>query len=121
MPEPRQLQTLAEYLGISPADATRVDAPRLEDIADGDAFCAAVANSIEFRRYVVSGLVLGTIPPAVIGRLLDRAWGTAPERVEHVGADGGPIEVITEVRRTIVRHPAYEEVEEEAVDKPVTH
>lgn len=99
-----KVQTLAEYLGTSQtleAEPT----PHLEDIAgDAEAFCKAVLNSLEFRRYIVNSLTLGSLPSAVMLRLMDMAgWQKPPERIEHTGKDGQPIETVTEVRRVVVR------------------
>lgn len=108
-------QSLAEFLGmkdpVAPAEA------RLEDITDSKQFAVAVLDSREFRSYIVNGLILGTIPSAIVTRMMDYGWGKPPDRVEHTGKDGNPIETVTEVRRTIVH------VNVEAQDEPsyVTH
>jgi len=96
------MESLADTLGLTtkmPDDGR----PRLEDITDAKAFAQAVLTSPEFRTYIVSKLTLGELPPAVITRLMDYAWGKPAERVEHTGKDGQPIETITEVRRVIIR------------------
>lgn len=100
----QKVQSLAEYLGTAPV-STESAAPRLEDIAgDAEAFCQAVLNSLEFRQYIVHGLTLGSIPAAVMIRVMDMAgWQKPPERVEHTGKDGKAIELVSEVRRVIVR------------------
>jgi hypothetical protein len=112
----KQPQSLAEYLGTAPPSIEVPDGPRLEDIAnDAVTFCKAVLNSREFRQYIVNGLVLGSVPSAVMLRVMDMAgWQKPPERVEHTGKDGQPIETITEVRRVIVRAPSYEDVTSES-------
>ena len=81
--------------------------PRLEDIAgDAETFCKAVLNSYEFRQYIVHSLTLGSIPAAVMIRIMDTAgWQKPPDRVEHTGKDGQPIETVTEVRRIVIRVP----------------
>lgn len=93
-----QPQTLADLLGASELPA------RLEDVAgDAKAFCEAVLNSAEFRQYVVSGLLLGSIPAAILSRVMDVAgWPKSADVHKLVGANGGPIETVTEVRRVIV-------------------
>ena len=68
----------------------------------GKAFSDAVVQSEEFRLYVIEGLTERDLPPAVLCRILDHAWGKPPERVEHTGKDGQPIESVTEVRRVVV-------------------
>lgn len=95
-------QTLAEYLGtplLGPEAAT------LEEIADPKEFGLAVMNSIEFRRYILLGLTLGTLPgfTGILKFFLEHAVGKTPDRVELTGKDGGPIRAVTEVRRVIVR------------------
>jgi hypothetical protein len=105
----QKFQTLAEYLGTSqqPADEPQ---PRLEDIAgDAEAFCKAVLNSYEFRQYIVNGLVLGSVPAAVMLRVMDMAgWQKPPERVEH----SGRVDSVTEVRRVVI-HKYIEAAEED--------
>lgn len=97
-------------------------APRLEDITDGKTFALAVLGSPEFRAYIVNNLVLGDLPAAVLCRLMDYGWGKPPDRVEHTGKDGRPIETITEVRRVIVRGGHQAEPDDEPLDKAeVTH
>jgi len=74
------------------------------DISDPTKFCERVLASREFRQYIVSGIVLGEIPPGVLTRIMDQAgWRRATDRVEHTGANGEPIKTVTEVRRIIVR------------------
>jgi hypothetical protein len=103
-------QTLADYLGVSQAQA--VLPACLEDIADdAESFCKAVLNSREFRSYIVNSLVLGSIPAAVMLRVMDMAgWQKPPDRVEHAGVDGAPIEVITRIVRVVVT-PQGQEIE----------
>jgi hypothetical protein len=110
-------QSLAEYLGLVPEAPD--EGPRLVDITDPKEFGKAVMESYEFRQYIVSGLTLGNLPgfTSILGRLMDHVMGKAPDRVEHTGKDGQPIEtVVTEVRRVIVRP------EDDEDDRPViTH
>ena len=121
-----QPQTLAEYLGV-PASLTTGEtddslAAHVEQITDGREFGLAVLNSLEFRRYILLGLSLGTLPgfTSILGRLLDHAIGKAPERVEHTGKDGQPIE-ITEVRRIIVRPSQQQHDDEDEREPYITH
>lgn len=81
------------------ADAT------LAEIEDGRAFGLAVLNSVEFKRYILMGLSLGTLPgfAGILRFWLEHAVGKTPDRVELTGKNGGPIETVTEVRRVIVR------------------
>jgi len=111
-------QSLAEYLGLVPEAPE--EGPRLIDITDPKEFGKAVMESREFRQYIVSGLTLGNLPgfTSILGRLIDHVMGKAPDRVEHTGKDGQPIETITEVRRVVV-HSSHEDDDE---DRPViTH
>ena len=104
MPTDAKLQSLAEYLGTAPGPAETTDVePQLVDVNDPKAFALAVINSRDFRQYIVNQLTLGDLPPAILVRLMDYAWGKPVERVEHTGKDGGP--VVTEIRRVIVRAP----------------
>lgn len=114
-----KVQSLADFLGTTPTPIEEAT-PRLEDIAgDGKAFAQAVLNSREFRLYIINGLSLGELSAAVIVRMMDLAgWQKPPERIEHTGKDGNPIETITEVRRVIVRAPAQDETDEPSY---VTH
>ncbi len=112
-------QSLAEYLGLTPTAAPD-EGPHLVDITDPKEFGKAVMESREFRQYIVSGLTLGNLPgfTSILGRLMDHVMGKAPDRVEHTGKDGQPIETITEVRRVVV-HNHHEDDDE---DRPViTH
>lgn len=114
------MQTLADYLGTSPASQEPAG-QRLEDITDTKAFAEAVLNSFEFRQYIVHGLTLGSLPPAILNRIMDMAgWPGGAKRVEHSGPNGKPIEMITEVRRVVVR--PHVPVEDEEKPSPyVTH
>ncbi|MGH7948637.1 MAG: hypothetical protein ACREQF_05385 [Candidatus Binataceae bacterium] len=101
------MESLAAFLGIAggeslaaPACDGAPSAVAAIDCADAKAFAEAVLRSREFRAYIVCGLLEGTLPPAILGRVMDHGWGKAPDRVEHTGKDGEPI--ITEVRRVIV-------------------
>lgn len=90
-----RVQTLAESLGVDvvpPGDA--IVSPL--DITDAKAFSLAVVSSIEFRRYIMVGLALGTLPgfTSILGRLLDHAWGKPVERVE-VKDTTVPVESLT--------------------------
>lgn len=74
-------QSLADYLGTSEPVP---DAPAAEPMARLSAkkFSEAVLNSPEFHRYVVNSLSLGDIPPAIITRMMDYAWGKPVEKLE---------------------------------------
>lgn len=103
-------QSLADLLDVEdprPEDA-RADLPLEDetvaalDISDPKEFCKKILESREFRRYIMHGIVLGDIPPAVLSRVMDQGWGKVTEKLEHTGKDGKPIEV-TEIRRVLVR------------------
>jgi hypothetical protein len=99
-----KIQTLADYLGTS---STEPSGPCLEDIAgDAPTFAKAVLDSREFRQYIVHGLTLGTIPPAILTRIMDLAgWVKPAKTIEHRDGDGNLVGTVTEVRRVIV-HPS---------------
>jgi len=48
----------------------------------GKAFAEAVLQSKEFRLYIIEGLTERDLPPAVLCRLIDHAWGKPVERVQ---------------------------------------
>lgn len=106
------MQSLADFLGVSVAKSeddkvsrdgiTASNDERFEKLT-GKEFAVAVLDSPEFRRYIVAGLILGDLPAAILCRLIDHGWGKPPDRLEHTGKDGNPIETVTEIRRTIVR------------------
>jgi len=73
-----------------------------EEPLDAREFCLRVVRSPEFRTYITNGIVLGDLPPAILCRILDYAWGAPLKRVEVVGRDGGPIETISRIERVIV-------------------
>lgn len=94
------MESLADFLGV--ADPTNKDeqpAPSesLVEITDPSEFCRRVLNSREFRQYVLNGIVLGDIPPAVLCRVIDHAWGKPAETVKHEGEV-----TITKVVREVV-------------------
>lgn len=117
-------QSLADYLGTSPVvEGAPPCEPRLEDINDPQEFARAVLNSFEFRQYIVNGLRLGELPSPILIRVMDLAgWQKPADRVEHTGKDGQPIEVITEVRRTVIRAADRESyADDDAPRTLVTH
>ena len=70
-------------------------------------FALKMLSSPEFYTYIKTGIQYGTLPSAIVCRLMDYGWGKPPERVEHTGKDGNPI--ITEVRRVVVSARAEED------------
>jgi len=112
-PVTQKFESLADALGLT--DPVQPLAPRLENITDSKLFAQAVLASAEFRFYIIDGLFGQNLPPAVLCRLMDYGWGKPPERLEHTGADGKPIEVVTTVRRIVVH--AERRVVDEATDE----
>ena len=113
------METLADYLGMIPVPACQAEGYERFEGLSGRAFAQAILDSQEFRAYIVNALVLGELPAAVVTRLMDYAWGKPPDRLEHTGRDGLPIEMITRVVRVVV-DASHEEAE--AFDAPkVTH
>ena len=129
-----KFQSLADILGVTAADQALPSEPSLQDSAvlaeipsvptealileqmTGQEFCEAVVNSLEFRRYIVYGLRMLNLPPAVVLRIMNQAWGKVPDRIEHTGKDGAPITAVTEIRHVIVR-PRSEHVDEDEEPK----
>lgn len=80
------MKSLAEDLGVidpRPAEKRPTDDfDQLIDITDAKEFCRRVLSSREFRQYILSGIVLNDLPPAVITRIMDHGWGKPIERLE---------------------------------------
>ena len=113
-----KLQSLADLLGGTPAaDAASITTDQhpsereperdeydvLLDVSDPKDFCRKLCASRMFRRYILNSIILGDLPPAIALRVVDHGIGKTPDRIEHTGKDGQPIETVTEVRRVIVR------------------
>lgn len=119
------MKSLAEALGVADPKDPDAEVPTDWQTLEGKEFCDAVLKSPDFRTYIVCGLRLGTLPSAVLCRVMDHAWGKPPDKIEHTGKDGQPIQHVTEVRRTIVhilkdeREPL--ELPEPAIDGEVAH
>lgn len=94
-----RVPTLAEFLGTDQVPDAPTQLPQLTV----KEFCRGVLESQEYRKSVIQRVILGSLPPAVECRMYDYAYGKPPDRVEHSGPDGKPIETITEVRRVVVR------------------
>lgn len=115
------MKSLAEHLGvIDPRAKPTADAPLQvvePDILDltGIEFCQGIVDSREYRESILRRVLLDELAPAVECRLLDMAWGKAPQRLEHTGKDGQPIE-ITRVERVII-----DTFESTSTDKTTTH
>jgi len=62
-------------------------------------FCKHIVASPEFRMYLMNGILEGSLPGAVIGRIMDHAWGKPVERLEvkdTTDMDDLPIEAVQE-------------------------
>ena len=92
--DPSQAKNLAEFLGVQ--NPRERESPRTPDpgILTPKRFCQAVLNSPEFRTYIVNGLVLGDIPPAIVIRLMDTGWGKPVDRLE-VHETAAPLEQLS--------------------------
>jgi len=108
----KKIQTLAEFLGTEDAYSAPLDETR-EEMSVKD-FCRGILTSREYRQSIRDRIALGNLPPAVELRLYDYAYGKPPDKVEHTGKDGQPIETITEVRRVVVRVPDGSQMKSEA-------
>lgn len=81
-------QSLADFLGVTdprPVEDVPQQEPSISEameIEDPTEFCKRVVGSREFRQYIMNGVVLGDLPPAIGCRLIDHAWGKPVERVE---------------------------------------
>ncbi len=95
------MQSLAEFLGTHRTEDESLEPTELPQLTVKD-FCRGVLESCEYRQSVLDRVRLGSLPPAVELMMYARAYGAVPDRVEHVGDDGGPIEVITRVVRIVV-------------------
>jgi hypothetical protein len=121
MPKPRSLADVLQAEDPRSAEQQAVDAaapsePTLDglvDVSDTKEFCKRVLESREFRQYILQGIVMHMIPPAILTRVMDHGWGKPPEKHEHTGANGEPIKTITEVRRVIVRPRSAEDIIDE--------
>lgn len=116
------MKSLFESLGLQ--DPATPDIVPLDPILalTGKEFCQAIVESLEFRTYIFRGLQLRDIPPAILGRVIDHAWGKPPDRVELTGKDGKPMETVTEVKRVIIRVAPSddEEQQQEQSKRPYT-
>lgn len=117
------MKTLAEHLGVidpRPEDKqSGVDVDELLDITDPKKFCQRLVASREFKQFLVSGIVLGDIPPAVVTRIMDHAWGKPLEQVEHtvkVPLDGLSLDELKE--RVVMLQNVINQLE---TDRPETY
>lgn len=78
-------ESLYDALNVAPpVDHKEPEEPSITSLArlTGKKFAEAVLNSVEFRRYIIQGLVLGDLPSAILGKLMDHGWGAPVQRVE---------------------------------------
>jgi len=112
-----RVQSLAEFLEPAAAGPSEPNATPQDEISlatDSKTFAEAVLNSPEFKTYIRHALTLGTIPAAVICRLMDYCWGKPPDRVELTGRDGRPVETVRIVRIVVDAKTAQDAEREEA-------
>lgn len=98
------MKSLYDSLNPSPTNSPEQSTPLDSLVAlTGPQFAEAILSSPEFRRFIIVGLTLGTLPSAVICRLMDYGWG---KPVEHVELSG---EVrVARVERVIIDAPTKE-------------
>lgn len=133
-----KFRSLAEFLGETepepseappgqPADAATAASEDSEgfylESLSGQEFADAILSSRIFRRYIIDSMKAGTLPATIATRLMDYGtnWGKPPERHEHTGKDGRPIETVTEVRRVIVRSTQIHDDFDEEGPSAITH
>jgi hypothetical protein len=86
-------------------------------------FCKNILQSKEYRDFVIHRIYTRNLPPAIEQLFYHYAYGKPVERLEHTGANGAPINTVTEIRRVIVR-PAvdmYDESDDTRPDSKMTH
>jgi hypothetical protein len=97
--------SLADVLGTAASlPTTTADAAASETPATAQAFCQRILQSREFRAYLLHGLAVGSLPAAVVCRIMDFGWGKPAACVEPAGNGGGPTQPITRVERLIIDH-----------------
>ena len=110
------MESLADYLNLrnenppEPLEELSLDGLTPKELA------LKILHSREFYQYVLNGLTLGELPPAILTRLMDYAWGKPPERVEHTGANGRPIESMKIVR--VIIDPQVDHDVEDVLTQP---
>jgi hypothetical protein len=82
-------------------------------VADEE-FCKGVLASKQYRESILRRVLTDSLPSSVETMIWERAHGKVVMRL--AGASGGPIEMVTEVRRVIVRAKAEEETFDEPID-----
>ena len=112
------MKTLAESLGLDNSPFDVEPKSTIDDIVFLTAkdFALSILESAEYRQSILRRVIADELPSAIEAKLMDYGWGKPPDRVEHTGKDGQPIETVTEVRRVIVRMeaPIESELEERA-------
>lgn len=104
-----QPKTLAELLD---PDTRLLDPPDPYEVMTGKQFAEAVLQSMEFKNYVIYSLQMGTLPAAVLTRLMDYAWGKPTEVTPLLSPNDSHA---LEVRRVIVKLDRDED------DDSITH
>ena len=75
------MKSLYESLGQDPDTKEVVSEPWPENMS-GREFARRVLDSVEFREYIVNGILARDIPPAIMCRVMDHGWGQPVKRVE---------------------------------------
>lgn len=82
-------QSLAEFLGVLHEDTPTTAGSQISSLCDqpltAAQFCEAVLNSQEFREFIVRGLQTGTLPAAIVTRIMDQGWGKPKNTIELQG------------------------------------
>lgn len=113
---PRTMESLADFLGLAgrpPMAEGQAPISAQERPLDVRSFCRGILESEDYRQSILDRVKLGSLPPAVECRMFDYAYGKPPDRVEHTGKDGKPIETVTEVRRVVVRVRSQDDEEQQ--------
>src|SRR5262245_3013308 len=100
------MESLADYLRLEDAAPTApVEAPATDlfsGITTIKEFAERVLNSADYRASLLRRIQLDELPAQIEALLYYYACGKPTERIEHSGKDGGPLEVVTQVRRVVV-------------------
>lgn len=78
------MESLAESLGLH-IDRDNKDRPLTADSLEGlpfDEICRRILQSPEYRYSILARVQTGSLPPAVEIRLIDAAYGKAPDKLK---------------------------------------
>jgi hypothetical protein len=76
------MQSLYDALHVPNPDAPAEKVEPWPEHLTGKQFAELVVTSQEFRKYILLGIATGDLPPAVITRLMDHAWGSPVKQLE---------------------------------------